>query len=424
MAVKSRLPIFIVGAGVFGAAGALTAIIKHPDSEVVLIDPSHLPHPRSASYDVSKIIRDDYGQTLHIHMARSAMNVWLDADSLYSKFFHRVGMLRCQPDDFNEKSLAAYKKAGIPTKSRWVDVAEVSPVLAGADFGGMDKVMYNPDYGYVDAEACLAAVRQEAVDRGVKLLVGEVTSLTFDDAGDCTGVRLQTEGASQELRGKVLLCTGARTAALLRDSAPERTELHAGNRLKATGAMSFTVRIDGELKERFDAGPVPVFKNRVEEVMGELVSYKNGLLKFNRDGCWTLNKDEPWVAPNEPGLTEWVTDPKAIPDSIKQLARQTIVGLCGKDLADCEIEEYRFCWDAYTPNHDFIISKHPHSQNLYVATGGTFHGWKFLPVLGDYIVKMLDNELEPKYRQLWDWDRVHDEDANTTYPILGALSEQ
>jgi sarcosine oxidase/L-pipecolate oxidase len=61
--------------------------------------------------------------------------------------------------------------------------------------------------------------------------------------------------------------------------------------------------------------------------------------------------------------------------------------------------------DGITPNQDFIISSHPRCQNLYVATGGSFHGWKFLPIIGKYVVQMLDDQLDADLEKRWAWDR-------------------
>src|SRR6266487_6399292 len=61
--------------------------------------------------------------------------------------------------------------------------------------------------------------------------------------------------------------------------------------------------------------------------------------------------------------------------------------------------------DAVTPNQDFIISPHPHCKNLYLATGGSFHSWKFMPTIGKYVVQMLDGTLDEEKVRRWAWDR-------------------
>lgn len=82
--------------------------------------------------------------------------------------------------------------------------------------------------------------------------------------------------------------------------------------------------------------------------------------------------------------------------------------------------------DATTPTHDFLVTPHPHCQGLYVATGGSFHGWKFLPVIGDYIADMMQGSLDPEYADRWAWDKKGGDDgrsANPTYQVVGDLQD-
>lgn len=81
--------------------------------------------------------------------------------------------------------------------------------------------------------------------------------------------------------------------------------------------------------------------------------------------------------------------------------------------------------DASTPTHDFLITPHPHSRGLYVATGGSFHGWKFLPVIGDYVADMMQGKLEPDFADRWAWDKKGGDghSANPTYQIVGDLQD-
>jgi sarcosine oxidase/L-pipecolate oxidase len=64
--------------------------------------------------------------------------------------------------------------------------------------------------------------------------------------------------------------------------------------------------------------------------------------------------------------------------------------------------------DAVTPNQDWVICPHPGAQSLYVASGGSFHGWKFLPIIGKYITQMLDGELDEHKAGRWAWDRPNE----------------
>ena len=61
--------------------------------------------------------------------------------------------------------------------------------------------------------------------------------------------------------------------------------------------------------------------------------------------------------------------------------------------------------DGITPDNNWFISPHPRCDNLYIATAGSFHGWKFLPIIGEYVVQMLRGALPEEMRARWDWDR-------------------
>lgn len=71
--------------------------------------------------------------------------------------------------------------------------------------------------------------------------------------------------------------------------------------------------------------------------------------------------------------------------------------------------------DAVTPNQDFIICAHPHSQNLYIASGGSFHAWKFMPSIGGYVEKMIKGNLDPDMAKRWAWDRANSGGACAVY---------
>jgi len=52
-----------------------------------------------------------------------------------------------------------------------------------------------------------------------------------------------------------------------------------------------------------------------------------------------------------------------------------------------------------------------------VATCGSFHGWKFFPVLGKYVLQMLEESLSPELAEKWAWDRERPDPAlNPDWP--------
>jgi sarcosine oxidase/L-pipecolate oxidase len=58
---------------------------------------------------------------------------------------------------------------------------------------------------------------------------------------------------------------------------------------------------------------------------------------------------------------------------------------------------------AVRPKGDFIISYHPDHEGLFLATGGSGHAFKFLPVIGDKVVDALEGTLDSELREMWTW---------------------
>lgn len=258
----------IIGAGNFGAGTALSLVKRPGTTKVTLVDTTAFPNPRAASHDVNKIVRDDYPDKLYMQMLKRAMPMWRNHE-LYKAWYHEVGMLRADPSKFGEESMLSYKEAGVHNESRFLSVDEVrrrwNGAFATADFDGLERILYNPTVGFAEADKALEAVVREGVDQGVDYVIGVMTRLIFGVNGECTGVALQS--GESLYADKVLLATGARTAALLAQSAPDNSDLHAGDRLLATGAVSFYAKVHGAQKERLSV--IPVLKNCLPQVKGE-----------------------------------------------------------------------------------------------------------------------------------------------------------
>lgn len=63
----------------------------------------------------------------------------------------------------------------------------------------------------------------------------------------------------------------------------------------------------------------------------------------------------------------------------------------------------RLCWYSDTPTGDFLVDHHPGYGGLFLATGGSGHAFKFLPVLGDRVVEAVEGRLGGGLGPLWGW---------------------
>lgn len=90
----------------------------------------------------------------------------------------------------------------------------------------------------------------------------------------------------------------------------------------------------------------------------------------------------------------------------------------------------RLCWYTDTRDGDFLISHHPKWKRLFVATGGSGHGFKFLPVIGDSILECIQGRTPEEFKERWKWpaERVPDDlwagDGSRGGPIGMVLKEE
>jgi len=68
-------------------------------------------------------------------------------------------------------------------------------------------------------------------------------------------------------------------------------------------------------------------------------------------------------------------------------------------LACAPVLETRVCQYENTSNGDFLIDVHPEISNVWFVGGGSGHGFKHGPAVGEYVVKMLSGagRAEPRY---------------------------
>lgn len=75
------------------------------------------------------------------------------------------------------------------------------------------------------------------------------------------------------------------------------------------------------------------------------------------------------------------------------------------DLLDLELDNCRLCWYTDSVDNNWLIAPVPTTTNIVVASGGSGHGFKFLPVLGEHVVDVLEGK-DTEYTRLFAWREV------------------
>ncbi|KAH7175878.1 FAD dependent oxidoreductase [Dactylonectria macrodidyma] len=402
--------ILIVGSGVFGlgTAYALTQRSLFDKTTITLVDSAggQFPPEDSASVDSSRIIRADYSDREYAALAAEAQKQWrqqadheLGGQGRYSE----SGLLLCAdtpPMDYS------YKKCGMDyTKDSWRNVMDIAKetglpqdkiqllenTAAMQDFLKTDG--HPGDWGYINNLSGWADAGQ-----GMKWLYAKAKATGRIDFVDAKVAELVTEGDrvtgakladSRVLKADVVfVAAGAWTGSLV----------DLRGRSEATGHPVAYVAITPEEEKALEK--LPVVLNLSTGLF--VIPPRDGLLKLARHDFGYVNPTtitralpvshklprETFVA-SQPYTTR--NDPSepfpAEADADLRRALTDLIPLRG--LQDRPWEKTRICWYADTRDGEWLVDWHPGWRGLFVATGDSGHGFKFLPNLGDKIVDVL-----------------------------------
>ncbi|KAE8352895.1 FAD dependent oxidoreductase [Aspergillus coremiiformis] len=396
--------ILIVGGGVFGLSTALSLSRRHPTSQVTVLEASPtIPNPHGSSVDASRIVRADYSHPVYAKLANAAIECWRNTDwGAEDNRYVQSGLLLVYPEgNTNGKEYASksyhnvkqLERNNVELLSSKNDILRVAPAY-GEELNVAGGYV-NWGSGWSDAEAGVRYAKKLLDEEGkVSFKTGEVQSLLYaDQSADSsqrkvTGVLLAN--GSSLTADLVVLATGAWTAKLV----------DLRGRAISTGQAVAFLRISDEEQQRLEN--MPTILNFATGFF--IIPPRKNLLKIARHAYGYVNPQHVPV-PGVEGTTMEVSLPEnGVPvplegeDALRSALRQLL-----PSLGDRPFVETRVCWYTDTPEGHFIITYHPDHPNLFLATGGSGHGYKFLPVLGDKIVDALEGRLEPELQDLWQW---------------------
>ncbi|CAK4031370.1 related to FAD-dependent oxidoreductase [Lecanosticta acicola] len=407
--------VLIVGAGTFGTSTAyhLAKTYKDP-SKVTVVDRAPSPPKPAAAIDINRVIRTDYPSPLYCNLAHEAIHPWFWTQEL-GPFFHKVGWLYLNEDgsDISERIKTTFEGRGsncaedVPLRqleTRW------KGVLKDTEKQGFNEAYFNPELsapkaGWVNASGATARFMEAAVKMGVKRVTSEVREILLDITGSrVKGVR--TADGDALTADKVVLATGAWTSSLLAPvedalNIPEQDRIE--RQAKATGTVSAYYSVNDEEIDQLECAETPVV---VYGGNGEVFppSKGNRLMKFSNSKTTFTN-----TVTTDSGhkISVPLQDQSYVPESLKRQTKEIMADKVLPTFAKNKKPDFwRVCYDAQTPTEDFLMCKHPHAKlgNLYLITGGSFHSYKFMPIIGKYMLNVLKGESNgPEKDQAWAW---------------------
>src|SRR5256885_15497151 len=94
----------------------------------------------------------------------------------------------------------------------------------------------------------------------------------------------------------------------------------------------------------------------------------------------------------DPDTQSRVVSEKAAEEARRYVARRFPA------LRDAPIVETRVCQYENTWNGDFLIDRHPDMENVWFVGGGSGHGFKHGPAVGEYAAGLISGKAKPEPR--------------------------
>jgi len=357
--------IAVIGAGAFG--GWTAYHLRKMGARVTLVDTWGPGNSRSTSGEETRGVRTSYGDRPHgvlwARWASQAVQRWKDWDAEFSRttqenVFHTTGDLIFRKDwePFMKDTRKNWDTVGV--KYEVLEPNDVRSNYPVIDLQGINVILYEPQAGVVRARRSCERVAESFQHNGGTMVVA---------------------------RALPSLASGDR----LHDMALSNGEtLRAGQFVFACGPWLWKI--------------FPEFlRTRLRTPMGNVYYYG------------TPVGDNRWVAPhmpsfNFPGVTGWA----ALPNDARGF-RVRVGGGTQTDpdtsqrwidpsnfsrprsflmerfplLIDAPLLETRSCHYELSVTRNFYIDTHPEWSNVWIAGGGSAEGFKFGPVVGDYVAK-------------------------------------
>ncbi|GME79733.1 unnamed protein product [Ambrosiozyma monospora] len=396
--------VLIVGCGVFGLSTAMELLEQ--GYTVTAIDRYEPPSPWSAACDYNKIIRAEYTDLKYTRLAIEAMQGWRH-DPLFQPVYNECGRLMITPSyhagrqKFEALGISNLHLLGEGKKIEYFhggfDVASHFKHFRENHIQSNEDSKFNSESGLGHAGDSLKVVYERCKELGCEFVFGEdgeAKELKIVEGRTCvvtkTGLVFKAD--------QVLVAMGANSGKLV----------DLNHQQSATGLFVTHIKLTPEEHEFYKDLPI-----LFDAEMGYFFPPDplTRILKIALPGSGAShNVTNPHDASNILSLPRFHnlnptdTMPKSFVKKAKLLLAKYVPNLSYHELFDSKV-----CWIADTQDSDFIIDKVPGFNGLYVSTGDSGHAYKFLPIIGKYIVQRLDGSLSREWSKAWRWKEVSGE---------------
>jgi len=371
--MNSKPHIAVVGAGAFG--GWTAFYLLRGGARVTMLDAWGPGNSRASSGGETRVMRGAYGPNQpYTRMAARAMELWRDHEAQWKqKFFHPIGVLWMVEGDgeFERGSLPMLKDAGISFEQ--LQRSELSRRWKQINFEKCEWGIWEPHGGYLLARASAQAVVEHFVAEGGDYRQEAVLTPGLE-GGEWKGLPLSD--GSRLLADRYIFACGPWLGKFF----PKLVGPHF---VSTKQDVFFFGTPAGDY--RYDEGNLPVWADHSDHFMYGIPGNLNRGFKL---------ADDTRGPEFDPTSGQRLVDDERLAEARKYLAYRF------PGMKDAPLIETRVCQYENTTDHNFIIDRHPANANLWIVGGGSGHGFKHGPALGEIVARLVlkDELADPVYR--------------------------
>ncbi|HZE26318.1 MAG TPA: FAD-dependent oxidoreductase [Terriglobales bacterium] len=368
--MKRKLQVAVVGAGVFGGWTALYLLRR--GAGVTLIDAWGPGNSRASSGGETRVIRGTYGPDQpYTRMAARALTLWSENERKWKlQFLRRIGVLWMAAggsDAWERGSLDMLKEAQIPHER--LSGRELAKRCPQINFEGVEWGVFEPESGFLRARVACRGVVEGFVAEGGVYRQTAVVGGAFE-SGPWKTLAL-SDGSDLKADRYVFAC-GPWMGKLFPES--------IGSRILSTKQdVFFFGPPPGD--SRFDDQHLPVWADHRGRFMYGIPGNQGRGFKI---------ADDTRGPEFDPTTGERVVSAERL-----QLARE-YMAFRFPGMKDAPLLEARVCQYEQTADSHFIIDRHPAADHVWLVGGGSGHGFKHGPALGEMVAKLVIEEKQPE----------------------------
>ena len=357
----------IVGAGAFGGWTALHLLRR--GARVTLLDAWGPGNSRSSSGGETRIIRGVYGpDRIYTEWTARAFGQWREAERLWNRrLLHRTGALWLvgEDDSYVRESLPLMEQAGLAISE--ITVEDARTRFPQIDFQGVRAAFYEEEAGYLLARRACQAVAEAVAAEGGETRIGAAVSGAPGEGG----IRL-ADGSTIRADLYLFAC-GPWLGGLFPEVIGDRL-------LRVTRQEIFFFGLPpGDPWFHEDRCPLWM------DLAAERIFYG---IPGNEHRGFKVADDTRGPA-FDPTFGERLVTAEALGRARDLLARRF------PRLAGEPVVETRVCQYENSPDGHLLFGRHPHAGNVWLLGGGSGHGFKLGPAVGEHAAAVLLGDREP-----------------------------